>query len=499
MSRRPWWASDAADPFSTWTEGSGPWAAAPAGIARPQTAARPATPVALADLHLPRPEPLAPVAQAAPATLDLTLRTSDGLPCAGVSLQVTNDDGQREATITTDPQGRARLDLDHDGDYEILLPNGIALPPVPEGPTKAGPVWSRKIVYDEVYFSLSTGRRHDIVVVRPAATEVILDGWAQASCVLRWGGTRVRRDGTVGTARASLARALWASRGKTLLVVGHADPLGADADNAALAAQRASSVALFAKGDLDGWAAHAFAHATDLDWACAMVACARILGMAMPGLTDHKALDAVHQAVRAAGKDGEPIPDDAPPCADDWYAVGEIYETDLAALLMTDRAGLAEIRGAIRSSSPETIAAGERWPRSASEMLDPAIGLAGPPALMHRRVSLVVLGKDDGPGTLPGTDGAALYDGTYARTVVDPPGEVLVEIAIDTPSRDPIAAAHAWIGVGSLGVFRCVAAVDGVVRFPALAGERIQVVAAFDAQGRGTMTTAGLVTKDKQP
>ena len=501
MSRRPWWASghDAADPLSLLAEDSRPWPAY-SGEARPQTAQRPQPAADLAQIHLPQATPVAPVTQAKTALLDLSLRTSDGQPCGGVSLQITNPDGQREATVTTDPQGRARLDVPDDGDYEVALPDPIVLPPVPSDTTKTGPVWSRKIVYDETHFMVPTGRRIDIVVVRPAATEVILDGWAQASCVMRWGGTRVRADETVGTARASLAMALWAGRGKTMLVVGHADPLGQDADNTALAGQRATSVVLFAKGDLDGWAAHAFGHATDLDWACALVACARILGMEMPGLTDHKAQDAVHQAVRANGIDGEPIPDDAPPSADDWRAVGEIYETDLGALLMTDRAGLAEIRAAIRWSDPETLSVGERWPRSAAEILDPAIGLAGPPALMHRRVSLVVLGESDGPMTLPSTDGAALYDGTYARTVVDPPGEVLVEIQIDAAQGDgsqtPIAAGHAWIGVGTLGVFRCVAATDGVVRFPALAGERIQVVAAFDAQGRGTMTTAGFITKD---
>ncbi len=297
-------------------------------------------------------------------------------------------------------------------------------------------------------------------------------------------------ENTIGG--TSEQRALWLGRGKTMLVVGHADPLGTDADNEALSAERASSVALFAQGDLENWADHAFEHATDLDWACAMVACARILGLDLPGLDDRKAQGAVRSAVRAAGVDGDPLPDDEPPSEDDWRAVAEIYETDLAALLMTDRAGLAEIRAAVRWADPVTIAAGERWPRTEAEQLDPQIGLAGPPALMHRRVGLVVLGDMDGPATLPVTDGAALYDGTYSWTVLDPPGEVLVQIQIEDPQRAAIAAAHAWIRVGTLGVFRCTAAADGVVRFPALAGDPIQVVAAFDADGCGTMVSSGV-------
>jgi hypothetical protein len=493
MSRRPWWQeSGSAQAWYARDEQSAPWPTAPG--AHPRTDHAPVVAGALADLRLPAGAPIRPLPEVQTSLLDLTLRTTDGLPCANVALRITGPDGTAriDSTITTDGSGRARLPVPDDGTYEILLDDPIMLPPVPAGPPKAGPVWSRKIAYDADRFSLPTGARHDVVVVRPAATEVILDGWAQASAVMRWGGMRVRRNGTVGTARASLARALWLGRGKTMLVIGHADPLGTDLDNEALSAERASSVALFVQGDLENWADHAFEHATEIDWACAMVACARILGLDLPGLDDTKAQRAVLAAVRAAGLDGDPLPDDEPPSEDDWRAVAAIYETDLAALLMTDRAGLAEIRAAVRWADPVTIAAGEHWPRTEAELLDPEIGLAGPPALMHRRVSLVVLGDMDGPMTVPVTDGAVLYDGTYARVVLDPPGEVLVQIQIEDPRRAGIAAGHAWISVGTLGVFRCTAAPDGVVRFPALLGDPIRVVAAFDADGCGTMVSSGV-------
>jgi hypothetical protein len=80
----------------------------------------------------------------------------------------------------------------------------------------------------------------------------------------------------------------------------------------------------------------------------------------------------------------------------------------------------------------------------------------------------------------------------YRRTVLRVPGEVLVQIAVGGPGRDPLARARAWIDVGSLGVREHQAETDGLVRFTTFVGDRIRVAAAVDADGRGTMMSAGL-------
>src|SRR5262249_38091494 len=152
-------------------------------------------------------------------------------------------------------------------------------------------IWTRKITRDTTEISILADTRQDVVVIRPQVTEVVFDGWAQGSSVMRWGGTRVRKDGSVGTARGALQLALWGARGTTMGAAGHADPLGTDDDNAALAFARARSVWLFASGDLEGWTADAAANSTDLDWSCALVAASRIMGMGACALDDEEAQD----------------------------------------------------------------------------------------------------------------------------------------------------------------------------------------------------------------
>jgi hypothetical protein len=314
---------------------------------------------------------------------------------------------------------------------------------------------------------------------RHAVTEVVLDGYAQGAAVMRWGGMRARTDGTVATARAALRLALWNGRGKLVAVAGHADPLGQDTDNDALSRERAKSVQLFASGQLDAWAEHALAHASDLDLACALVACHRILGLGPAGIDDAPKLDAALVAMRRGA--GRAV--DGPVGLEDWVAFGELYEVDLAALMMTDRAGLAEIRGSVSWIDPPVVAMGETQPVELVERVD----VVGPVALAHRRCSLLVFGAaDEGPAAV-GAGGHAVYDGTYLRTTLRVPGEVLVDIVVATPARQAIPGGRAWISCGALGAREHLASDDGHIRFTALLGDEIDVVAACNASGRGAL------------
>lgn len=315
-------------------------------------------------------------------------------------------------------------------------------------------------------------------------TEILLDGYAQGASVLRWGGMRPRSDQTTATARAALRVALWNARGRHLAIAGHADPLGQDDDNVELSRARATSLHLFATGQLDEWAAHAFAHANDVDLACALVACHRILGLGVASIDDGPRKASALSAVR----NGAGLPSDGPITTEDWVAFAELYEVDLAALLLTDRAGLADLRRTITFTDPPLFAIGEQHPRSVDELVD----LAGPEAPAQRRTSLLVF--SDAAQTAPalGSDCSAVYDGTYLRTILRVPGEALVDILVKTVKGDPIASGRAWIDCGELGASLHHAGADGHIRFTTLVGDRIEVVAASFAVGGGAMVDTGL-------
>ena len=288
---------------------------------------------------------------------------------------------------------------------------------------------------------------------------------------------RHRRD----DARRPAARALARARPHPVRRRAHRRA-GQDSDNDALALERARSVQAYAAGDLDGWASHAAAHATELDVSCALVAAARILGRPAVALDDDDALRAMRTAVRDwAGLSHEGALGEA-----DWRAIADLYNLDLAAFLQTDVAGLAELRRTVSWCDSPVHGLGERYPRPEPELVD-AVGLA---ALPHRRCALLVFGPEDGAQSACDGDLAEIYDGTYRRSTLYVPGEVPVEIAVTTASRDPIGRARAWVGVGKLGTSERIADADGTVRFSTFAGDRISVAAAFDAEGLGTMVAA---------
>jgi hypothetical protein len=353
----------------------------------------------------------------------------------------------------------------------------------PADPT--APTQPSALPRDCTHFSAETTAHRRVVLRRPMVTEVLIDGYTEAAKVMRWGGMRPRVDGTVATTRGALRLALWHGRGRMLCVAGHTDALGQDPDNDALSLERARSVQLYASGDLDGWAEHCAVHASELDHACALVACNRIVGRAAITLEQPDAIELARRHLRMRAGLGE----HATP-ADEWRAVAGLYDVDLAAFLRTDLAGLAEIRGTLAWVEPPARGLGERYPRPQAETAD----ATGSPALAQRRCALLVFGRDDGAHVAAARELCEVYDGTYRRTVLPVPGEVLVQIAVGNGRRDPVARARAWIGVGTLGVAEHHADIDGTVRFMTFAGDRIRVAAAFDASGRGTITAAGLDT-----
>lgn len=439
-------------------------------------------------------QPLSDLIETDPSTeltwVSIEVLDHRGVPFAGLDVTLVHGDGRRDRVVL-DERGRytARA-LVPGGHTRVYWPAAIELPAEkrvgqgidgfvrgPEDLVVPRRPQGRAVTLPQM------ARHYRVIVEAPAVAEVLIDGWAEGAKVMRWGGMRPRVDGTLATTRAALRVALWRGRGRTMAFAGHTDPLGQDADNDALSLERAVSVHLFAAGRLDEWAEHAFAHATDLDLRCAMVACHTILGLGPTSLDDAEALEAARSKLR----DTAGLPEEGPSSVAEWRAIADAYDGDLAQMFVTDRAGLAEVRGAVRWADPPAFGVGERYPRAPDELDD----REGPTSLAHRRGSLLVLEDADAVSLRDTTGWHAIYDGTFERTVVPVPAEALVEIVVATErSEASIARGRAWISIGDLGAAEHIAGSDGSVRFTALEGDRIVVLAAFDSNGLGTMVSA---------
>lgn len=413
-----------------------------------------------------------------------------GRPFAGFELRLVHADGRRDRVVL-DAAGRhkarrvllpgpSRIELPARLDLPMAARSGLAMDGFVRAPGDL--VVARKPTGPLLLMPLD--RHHRLVVAdEPAVTEIPIDGWAQGSKVMRWGGMRSRSDGTVATTRGALRLALWRGRGRTLAVAGHADALGQDADNEVLSLERARSVQLFAAGELDAWAEHAFAHATKLDLQCALVACHASAGHGSIAVGDDAAMVSALGDLRCHAGLAD---DEGPVTVNDWRAIADAYDVELARMLTTDLAGLAEIRAAVRWAEPAVLAYGERWPRAAAELED--VDPNAIAALPHRRGALLVFeSRDDIQLALANTD--AVYDGTFARNVLPIPGEVAVHVEVATVGGARVAHGRAWIDVADLGAAHHVADAHGVVRIVTLRGDPVQVIAAFDAQGHGLLTS----------
>lgn len=430
-------------------------------------------------------EPLRPMVE-----LVVVVATDDGSPVVDARLEV---DGQ---TLTTDADGRAAITLRADT-YEIRFAEPPALGPLGDGP---GP---RTILVESNRaepFHLSTGGPRHVVVRRPRCTEILVDGYAKGSKVLRWGGTRQRLDDgpdgapipVVGTTRAALATALLRGRGQYAVVVGHADPQGSDASNAEVALQRARSTFLYCSGQLDLWAAHAAGSASELDFNCAMVACSTIVTHAdgtpfeRPALDDPAAIRRTSAALRRWGGDAtagpSPLPTGTP---DDWRLVAEAYEVDLARILGVETIDVERLRQQITWIGVGHGQLGERFPRPRTE-IDVVSQVGLPYAVAQRRSAVVLMGRPDAEILADGDVLEPMYDGTWGRLTIDTPTEAPLVLRCVDRSGKALPHARLWLS-GPLGVQCHVADAIGVVSTLTIRGTKFDVALARDAHDEGVL------------
>jgi hypothetical protein len=433
----------------------------------------------------PIPEPLRPQAE-----LALTVATDDGSAIADAQLEVL----ETGEILTTDAAGACLTPI-REGSYEIRFAERPKLPVLGEGP---GP---RTVLLECTRtepFTLSTGGARHVVVRRPRCTEILVDGYALGSKVLRWGGTRQRLEAgpdgplpVVGTTRAALAVALVAARGHYVVVVGHADPEGSDQSNAEVALQRSRSTFLYASGQFGLWSSHAAASASELDFSCAMIACSKILGETqdvseIPALDDPASIRRASAALRRWGGDASAGPSPSPKgTPDDWRLVAEAYELDLSRLLGVDTVDLQRIREAATWVGPGHGALGERFPRPRTE-IDVASQVGVPYAVAQRRSAIVIMTRLDAEVLVHDDVLEPLYDGTWRRTTLETPAEVPVVLRCVDVAGKALPHARVWLG-GPLGVAAHVCDAAGAVTFLAVRGTRFDVALARGADDTGSL------------
>ncbi len=410
---------------------------------------------------LPEPEP----EPAEHRWLELTLVTDDGVPIANAALDI-RDDWDFETQIQTDADGHVRVDTDVAWPHHVSAAAALALPPPPLEPIPTEGLALARTPADPV--RLSTGSHHVLVVARPRAEIVAIDGWVEARSVLVFGSMRDTPEGPA-TVRAALRTALCRAGSGTLHVVGHSDTEGKAADNEALALARATSVQLYLEGSRFAWADHAFAHADVATLQTALKWGATATGIACdPGDIDGDwgpqtaaALDALrrHADIDAAQPLG----------AADWAAIYDLYDLDLQTLMLTDAAGLAAARAALVLAPAQTM--GERWPVVAPELDDHQC-----PA--NRRVDLVLCAA----GSDPTPDTAELYDETFLCTHLAVPPEARVRLRAVTTDLGACGRARMQLMVGPITV-ELTTDDSGSLELTALRGESIAVLGCTDSAG----------------
>ena len=177
---------------------------------------------------------------------------------------------------------------------------------------------------------------------------------------------------------------------KQVLIVGHTDTLGSDADNEALSLERAENVRLFLSGDREAWGEHSLAHAevADLQRALAWVDGLSTDFACHPGIVDNEmgpqtrgALHGFRDAFESLF--GEALGDSDAPTAEDWSAFARLYTAAIDEA-NSDPGFSNRVLSSINFAGPGAIGLGERHPTENPEQ-------DGLDSERNRRVELIFL------------------------------------------------------------------------------------------------------------
>ncbi|MFV8750416.1 OmpA family protein [Nannocystaceae bacterium ST9] len=282
-----------------------------------------------------------------------------------------------------------------------------------------------------------------------------------------------RRITGLGVIHAALAHAE-ANPEQKVLVVGHADPSGAESYNQTLSETRAENVHHFLFGDRDGWRNHAHAHAHDDDIRLILEWQATRAGWdCHPGSSASSRRAAVgrfqeryNQEVQRTADEGLDLPYRAAIGVDNevgpetWGAFFDVYMHELVRLAGVEGVSAIEAKMAALTqfnALPKFIGCGEHIPFSAGrrEPFEPDEAADRPQhSAADRRVELLFFDEDEEPDLVCHAGGAGHCDpsacplyttGEYRhREIGVPRGLPIAEVVIALKFEDPGGEVHGF-------------------------------------------------------
>jgi hypothetical protein len=202
---------------------------------------------------------------------------------------------------------------------------------------------------------------------------------------------------------------------RRVLVAGHTDAAGSLAYNIELSKRRAQSVHLVCRGDAEGFADHAMAHAAVADGQEVLRWTAQRFGWSCdPGAVDDRdgpktGAARQHFRDRFAAEFDAAAGTGAGFTRADWLGFFRLYEQDLAARLGVTPSCLPKLRARVISTDPPVLGCGEHWPEDtvARSRVNRA----------DRRVELLCFPPADVPSSIADTTppGASIYGASEYR------------------------------------------------------------------------------------
>lgn len=423
-------------------------------------------------------EPRAPKPQATRPTpepepdpwFEINIFADDGEPIPGVKVEISDEWGFSK-NGETDKTGKLRVDTQLETRHNVKLVDApIKFPELAKEPKQL-----KGFTFDRNQtgpYELSSNKQHTLIVTRPRATVVSLDGWWEGQSVMIFQNTRKVDEETVVTVRGILRTALVSTRGGEVHIVGHTDTEGQASDNEALALERARSVHFFLSGKRQEWSDHAFANANVATLQAALSWAAKATDVPCdPGPVDGDWGPAT--ALGLSGlREHAGIPQDQPLGADDWAAIYDLFDEDLAKFMVTSREGLMQMRNRLPLIEPVTK--GERFPVDAPELDEHES-----PA--NRRVDVVLCAK----GAIPEPESEEIYDGTFVLEHLAVAPEVTIRIRIVNTGLTFMGFGILSARLGRLGQRFLVADPTGLVEVTVLEDDFIEIMGGTNALGHG--------------
>lgn len=295
----------------------------------------------------------------------------------------------------------------------------------------------------EGVLALELDRLNTIVVRVPKATVFTLPAYSLDLEVFRPGWLWFDADASEGVSGIGcLAQILDYARAhpeRHVLTVGHTDTSGTKSHNRDVSDRRAQHLAALLRADVDAWVASCVADGVLADLAAHMQWAARRFGWACDAgivAKQSAAFDAALAQWRSGGAEltGISIDPEASPSADDWRLAYALIDIALAEELDLDLAALAELRAGLLWCAPQTVGAGELWPRE-------LVGKNGVASAVNRRTEVMFATTPELPHAESPDESLFGDDALLWLDNIDPEPRAALPLALSSADGIPVASA----------------------------------------------------------